>query len=51
MLKNPAYIQFFLTAAIVDFISTAIGFRMFQIWKLDLELQISLEISLKWNLI
>ena len=35
------------TAAIVAFISTAFGFRVFQIWKLDLELQISLDISLK----
>ena len=47
MLKNPAYIHFYLIAAIVAFISTAFGFRVFQIWKLDLELQISLDISLK----
>ena len=47
MLKNPAYIHFYLIAAIVAFISTAFGFRVLQIWKLDLELGISLDISLK----
>ena len=50
MLKNPAYFHFNLTAVIVAFISAAFGFRVFQIWKLDLEPQISLDISLKWNL-
>ena len=47
MLKNPAYFHFYLIAAIVAFISAAFGFSVFQIWKLDLELQISLDISLK----
>ena len=35
MLNNPAYIHFYLIAAIVAFISTAFGFRVFQLWKLD----------------
>ena len=47
MLKNPAYLHFYFIAAIVAFISAAIGFRVFHIWKLDLEPQISLDISSK----
>ena len=48
MLKNPAYFYFCLIAAIVAFILAAIGFRVFHIdWKLDLEPQISLDISSK----
>ena len=48
MLKNP-YFHFYLIAAPVAFISAAFGLTVFQILKLDLELQISLGISLKWN--
>ena len=39
MLKNPAYFHFYLIAAIVAFISAAIGFRVFRVWKLELEPQ------------
>ena len=39
MLKNPAYFHIYLIAAIVAFILVAIGFRVFHIWKLDLEPQ------------
>ena len=48
-LENPAYLHFYLIAASAAFISAAIGFRVFHIWKLDLEPKISLDISSKWN--
>ena len=48
MLKNPAYFHFNFTAVIVAFISAAFGFRVLQIWKLDLKPQISLNISLEF---
>ena len=44
--KNPAYFHFYLIAAIAAFIMAAFSFRVFQIWKLDLEPKISLYI---WN--
>ena len=47
--KNPAYFHFYLIAAIVAFISAAIGFRVFHTRKLDLKPQISPDISSKWN--
>ena len=50
MLKNPAYFDFYLIAAFDAFISAAFVFRMFHIWKLDLEPQISLENSQIWIL-
>ena len=37
MLKNPAYFEFYLIAAVVPFISAAFGFSLFRIWKLDLD--------------
>ena len=49
MLKNPAYFHFYLNAAIVAFISAAFGFRVFQIWKLDLEPQNSLDIKMEFD--
>ena len=50
MLKNPAYFDFYLIAAIDAFISSAFGFRVFHIWQLDLEPKIFLDNSLKWIL-
>ena len=47
MLKNPAYFDFYLIAAIFAFIAAAFGFRVFHIWKLELEPRISLDNSLK----
>ena len=50
MLKNPAYLNFYLIAGIVALNWAAFGFRVFHIRKLNLEPQISLDISLKLNL-
>ena len=47
MLKKHAYFHFYVIAAIVAFISAAIGFGMFHILKLDLEPQIFLDIPSK----
>ena len=49
MLKNSAYFHFYQIATLVDFISAAFDLTVFQILKLDSELQIYLGISLKWN--
>ena len=48
-MTNPANFDFNLIAAIVAFIPAAFGYRVFHIWKLDLETQISLDTSLKRN--
>ena len=50
MLKNPVYFDFYLIAANVAVISAAYRFRVFHIWKLNSEPQISLDSSLKWIL-
>ena len=49
MLKNPAYLHFYVIAGIVALIWAAFGFKEFHIRKLDLEPKISLDISLKLN--
>ena len=47
MLKNPAYFNFYLWAAVVAFVSAAFGSRVFHIRKLDLKPQISLDIFIE----
>ena len=50
MNKIPAYFDFLLIAAIVAFMSAVFGLRVFEIWNLDLQPLISLDISIPRNL-